>query len=116
MYLCGCEDEQMKYERIDFWENVYGFNMSALKEVALKEPVVDIVDPKVRNYMRLSYHVIMRRISNIHKHSLLTQSSWLLPTPCLFLILIYKHALKKICHLYHPFVYKLNETIICIVW
>jgi len=47
MYLCGCEDEQMKYERIDFWENVYGFNMSALKEVALKEPVVDIVDPKV---------------------------------------------------------------------
>ena len=48
MYLCGCEDEQMKYERIDFWENVYGFNMSALKEVALKEPVVDIVDPKVK--------------------------------------------------------------------
>lgn len=47
MYLCAAEDEQMKYERIDFWDNVYGFDMSALKEVALKEPVVDIVDPKV---------------------------------------------------------------------
>ena len=47
MYLCAVEDEQMKYERIDFWDNVYGFDMSALKEVALKEPVVDIVDPKV---------------------------------------------------------------------
>lgn len=47
MYLCAVEDEQMKYERVDFWENVYGFDMSALKEVALKEPVVDIVDPKL---------------------------------------------------------------------
>ena len=47
MYLCAIEDEQMKYERVDFWENVYGFDMSALKEVALKEPVVDVVDPKL---------------------------------------------------------------------
>ena len=47
MYLCAVEDEQMKYERIDFWENVYGFDMSALRSVALKEPVVDVVDPKV---------------------------------------------------------------------
>ncbi|KAL7436231.1 hypothetical protein ACHAXM_006326 [Skeletonema potamos] len=46
MYISAIEDEQMKYERIDFWENVYGFDMSALKEAALKEPVVDIVDPK----------------------------------------------------------------------
>ncbi len=47
MYLCACEDEAMKYERIDFWDDVYGFNMSALKDVALREPVVDVVDPKV---------------------------------------------------------------------
>mmetsp|Transcript_41503 Transcript_41503/g.71058 ORF Transcript_41503/g.71058 Transcript_41503/m.71058 type:complete len:497 (-) Transcript_41503:226-1716(-) len=46
MYLCAAEEERMKYERIDFWENVYGFDMRALKEVALKEPVVDVVDPK----------------------------------------------------------------------
>ena len=48
MYLCACEDEAMKYERIDFWDDVYGFDMSALKDVALREPVVDVVDPKVR--------------------------------------------------------------------
>ncbi|KAL3822982.1 hypothetical protein ACHAXA_008122 [Cyclostephanos tholiformis] len=47
MYLCAVEDESTKYERIDFWDNVYGFDMSALKYVALKEPVVDVVDPKL---------------------------------------------------------------------
>ena len=52
MYISALEDEQMKYERIDFWENVYGFNMSALKEAALKESVVDIVAPKVCCMMR----------------------------------------------------------------
>jgi protein arginine N-methyltransferase 1 len=55
MYLCAVEDEQMKRERIDFWDNVYGFDMSALKEVALKEPVVDVVDPKVRRVYRLDH-------------------------------------------------------------
>jgi len=47
MYLCAVEHEHMKYERIDFWENVYGFDMRALKEVALLEPVVDVVNPKL---------------------------------------------------------------------
>lgn len=47
LYICAVEDEQMKKERIDFWKNVYGFDMSVLGEVALKEPVVDIVDPRV---------------------------------------------------------------------
>jgi len=37
----------LKYDRIDFWDNVYGFDMRALKEVALAEPAVDVVDPKV---------------------------------------------------------------------
>ncbi|KAL3802326.1 hypothetical protein HJC23_007151 [Cyclotella cryptica] len=42
LYICAIEDEQMKKERIDFWNDVYGFDMSALGEVALKEPVVDV--------------------------------------------------------------------------
>jgi protein arginine N-methyltransferase 1 len=42
LYICAVEDGQMKKERIDFWNNVYGFDMSALGEVALKEPVVDV--------------------------------------------------------------------------
>lgn len=28
------------------WENVHGFDMSCIKEVAIKEPLVDVVDPK----------------------------------------------------------------------
>jgi len=44
IYLSAVEQDQIKKERIDFWENVYGFDMSALKEVALLEPVVDVVD------------------------------------------------------------------------
>lgn len=47
MYICAIEDERAKYDRIDFWDNVYGFDMRALKEVALTEPAVDVVDPKV---------------------------------------------------------------------
>jgi len=42
LYICAVEDGQMKKERIDFWDNVYGFDMSALGEVALREPVVDV--------------------------------------------------------------------------
>ena len=51
MYICAIEDERMKYDRIDFWDNVYGFNMRALKEVALTEPAVDVVDSKVCSFL-----------------------------------------------------------------
>lgn len=46
MYICALEDAQVKHDRIDFWEDVYGFNMSPIKEIALREPVVDVVDAK----------------------------------------------------------------------
>mmetsp|Transcript_17688 Transcript_17688/g.23413 ORF Transcript_17688/g.23413 Transcript_17688/m.23413 type:complete len:500 (+) Transcript_17688:248-1747(+) len=46
MYICAIEDAQVKNERIDFWDDVYGFDMSPLKEIAIKEPVVDVVDAK----------------------------------------------------------------------
>ena len=28
------------------WDSVYGFNMSSIKDVALKEPLVDVVEPQ----------------------------------------------------------------------
>jgi len=46
MYICAMEDAQVKNERIDFWDDVYGFDMTPIKELALKEPVVDVVDAK----------------------------------------------------------------------
>ncbi|KAK9709484.1 Nuclear SAM-dependent mono-and asymmetric methyltransferase [Basidiobolus ranarum] len=46
MYVAGIEDGEYKEEKITFWDNVYGFSMSCIKDIALKEPLVDIVDPK----------------------------------------------------------------------
>lgn len=46
LYLCAIEDAQYKSEKIDFWENVYGLDMSCIKNVALTEPLVDTVDPE----------------------------------------------------------------------
>lgn len=28
------------------WESVYGFNMSSIRDIALKEPLVDVVDSR----------------------------------------------------------------------
>ena len=36
----------MQSEKIDFWNNVYGFDMSCIREVAMVEPLVDNVDAK----------------------------------------------------------------------
>ncbi|KAI9193224.1 S-adenosyl-L-methionine-dependent methyltransferase [Polychytrium aggregatum] len=46
MYLSAIEDGDYKEEKIEFWNNVYGFNMSHIRNLALKEPLVDTVDAK----------------------------------------------------------------------
>ena len=33
-----------RHEKIDFWEDVYGFNMGAIRALAMAEPLVDCVD------------------------------------------------------------------------
>ena len=43
MFICGIEDGEYMAEKINFWDNVYGFRMSCLKEEAMKEPLVDVV-------------------------------------------------------------------------
>ncbi|EFC40925.1 arginine methyltransferase [Naegleria gruberi] len=44
MYVSGIEDSEYKKEKIEFWDNVYGFNFSAIKGDALREPLVDFVE------------------------------------------------------------------------
>lgn len=39
--LCYLLDSQV-------WDHVYGFDMSVIKEIALTEPLVDVVEGKVR--------------------------------------------------------------------
>lgn len=46
MYLTAIEDANVRRDRFDYWNDVYGFDMTPLKKIALKEPVVDVVDAK----------------------------------------------------------------------
>nr|CAD2132429.1 unnamed protein product [Meloidogyne enterolobii]CAD2135388.1 unnamed protein product [Meloidogyne enterolobii] len=44
LYVCAIEDRQYKDEKINWWDNVYGFNMASIRQVAITEPLVDVVD------------------------------------------------------------------------
>jgi len=46
MYIVAIEDAEYKEDKINFWDNVYGFDMSCIKKIAISEPLVDVVDPK----------------------------------------------------------------------
>lgn len=46
LYITAIEDRQYKDEKINWWDNVYGFDMSLIRKVAITEPLVDVVDPK----------------------------------------------------------------------
>jgi len=45
LYICAIEDADYRRDKIDFWDDVYGFNMSCIKELALMEPLVDVCEP-----------------------------------------------------------------------
>lgn len=45
LFLTAIEDRKYKDEKIFWWDSVYGFNMSSIRNVAVKEPLVDIVEP-----------------------------------------------------------------------
>ena len=46
LYITSIEDREYKNEKINWWNNVYGFDMSHIRNVALNEPLVDVVEPK----------------------------------------------------------------------
>ncbi|KAF8904950.1 S-adenosyl-L-methionine-dependent methyltransferase [Mucidula mucida] len=46
MYIAAIEDQDYKEDKINFWDNVYGFDYPCIKDIALKEPLVDTVDMK----------------------------------------------------------------------
>ena len=41
MFLAGLEDKKYKHRKIDSWNNIFGFNMDCIKEVAIAEPLID---------------------------------------------------------------------------
>ncbi|KAF8393508.1 hypothetical protein HHK36_021752 [Tetracentron sinense] len=46
LYLTAIEDADYKEDKIEFWNNIYGFNMSCIKKQSMMEPLVDTVDQK----------------------------------------------------------------------
>ena len=49
IYIASLEDDEYRKTKIDFWDDVYGVNMSCIKEWAMKEPLVDNVDHEYIN-------------------------------------------------------------------
>jgi len=45
LYITAIEDAEYREDKINFWDSVYGFDMSCIKEMALVEPLVEICDP-----------------------------------------------------------------------
>jgi protein arginine N-methyltransferase 1 len=42
LWLCGLEDIQYREEKLDYWNDVYGFDMSCVREKARGEPLIDV--------------------------------------------------------------------------
>lgn len=42
LYICGIEDRDYKRDKIDWWCDVYGYNMSHVRAAAMMEPLVDV--------------------------------------------------------------------------
>ncbi len=86
LYIAAIEDQEYKEEKINcalhfsslvnvvcsknaiVWDNVYGFDFSCIKDIALREPLVDTVelkavatDPCVLKVCRLAYCIIIQR-------------------------------------------------------
>ncbi|GMQ06202.1 hypothetical protein CsSME_00050875 [Camellia sinensis var. sinensis] len=57
LYLTAIEDAEYKEDKIEFWNNVYGFDMSCIKKQSMMEPLVDTVDQNqiVTNCQLLKY-------------------------------------------------------------
>ena len=44
LFVVGLQDCKIKDKKFDWWDNVYGFDMSAIRKFALSEPLVGFVD------------------------------------------------------------------------
>ena len=46
LYISGVQDEEFKQKKFKMWDNVYNVNMSCVKNVSFKEPLVDTLNKK----------------------------------------------------------------------
>ncbi|KAJ2846382.1 Nuclear SAM-dependent mono-and asymmetric methyltransferase [Coemansia brasiliensis] len=58
MVISTIEDAEYKEDKLNFWDNVYGFKMTAIKEAAMREPLVDTVESRVVNASQCVFKTI----------------------------------------------------------
>ena len=46
LYIRGIEDRKYKDECFNWWDDVYGFDMSSIKKCILSQPVVDVIEKR----------------------------------------------------------------------
>jgi len=74
LHICGIEDAEYRQDKINFWENVYGFNMRCIKEIALMEPLVDTCNPE--QVMTSSDRILTLNLYTVTKQDLDFTSSF----------------------------------------
>ncbi|KAJ1736192.1 Nuclear SAM-dependent mono-and asymmetric methyltransferase [Coemansia sp. BCRC 34490] len=58
MVISSIEDGEYKEEKLNFWDDVYGFKMTCIKESAMHEPLVDTVEPRFVNASHCIFNTI----------------------------------------------------------
>ena len=46
LYICGIQDEEFKQNKFKMWDNVYNVDMSCVKNISFKEPLIDTFNKK----------------------------------------------------------------------
>ena len=46
LYICGIQDEEFKQNKFQMWDNVYNVNMSSVKNVSFKDPLIETFNKK----------------------------------------------------------------------
>lgn len=49
IFIAAIEDESYKRQKIGFWKDVYGVDMSCLSKAAMKEPLIDFCEGNMIN-------------------------------------------------------------------
>jgi len=68
IYITAIEDGEYKDDKINFWDNVQGFNMRCIKKLAIQEPLIDVVDPK--QVMSTSARILTIDINSVKEEDL----------------------------------------------
>ncbi|KAJ2714095.1 Nuclear SAM-dependent mono-and asymmetric methyltransferase [Coemansia spiralis] len=58
MIISTIEDGDYKEDKLSFWDNVYGFKMTCIKDAAMREPLVDTVESRVVNASQCTFKTI----------------------------------------------------------